>query len=182
MRNRTMRGRVATILVVVSAALPTLCWAPANTWAQAPDGAFATLSPGGQKIARSLFEAQIKSTAPGAPTPLTLDQIAAKKQGHEGWGEVFKDMKTQGLVTEKNLGRVVSGFERQHAGQGAASGHDNANNGIVNAAGRSTSRGSDHGIVTGSGRGDAAGSSSASDGVRGGNGGGNGGGHGGGRR
>ena len=77
-------------------------------------GAFAQLSPGNQKIAQALFEAQTTSTAPNAPKPLTLDEIAAKKRGHEGWGEVFKDMKAQGLVTEKNLGQVVKTFERQH--------------------------------------------------------------------
>ena len=52
-------------------------------------GAFEKLSPGDQKIARALFEAQ--STTPSTTqntsrgtTPLTLDQIAAKKQ-HTGW-------------------------------------------------------------------------------------------------
>ena len=78
-------------------------------------GAFEKLSPGDQKIARALFEAQ--NTTPsksGAATPLTLDQIAAKKKGHTGWGEVFKQMKAQGLVTDKNLGQAVSNFEHHH--------------------------------------------------------------------
>lgn len=88
------------------------------------EGAFANLSPGNQKIARSLFEAQ---TAPAAPpssgtTPggvttaaattdsaWSLDQIAAAKQSGQGWGNVFKEMKAQGLVEAKNLGQVVSG-------------------------------------------------------------------------
>jgi hypothetical protein len=83
-----------------------------SAWAQTTGtGAFASLSPGDQKIARALFEAQ---TTNGSTTPLTLDQIAAKKQGHTGWGEVFKQMKTQGLLTDKNLGHVVSSFERHH--------------------------------------------------------------------
>jgi len=86
-----------------------------SAWAQTTGtGAFDKLSPGDQKIARALFEAQ--STTPsksGAATPLTLDQIAAKKQ-HTGWGEIFKQMKAQGLVTDKNLGQVVSNFERHH--------------------------------------------------------------------
>lgn len=78
--------------------------------------AFDKLSPGDQKIARALFEAQSTTqtqTTSGGATPLTLDQIAAKKS-HAGWGEIFKQMKTQGLVTDKNLGQAVSNFERHH--------------------------------------------------------------------
>ena len=71
---------------------------------------FASLSPGGQKIGRALFEAQSKS---GTAKPLTLDEIAALKQ-NRGWGEVFKSMKAQGLLTDKNLGDVVSSYERRH--------------------------------------------------------------------
>jgi hypothetical protein len=74
-------------------------------------GTFANLSPGEQKIVRALFEAQTKS---GTPKPLTLDEIAARKQGYGGWGQVFKSMKAQGLVTSKSLGEVVSGYERRH--------------------------------------------------------------------
>ena len=33
---------------------------------------------------------------------------------HEGWGEVFKDMKAKGLLTQKNLGQVVKDFEHHH--------------------------------------------------------------------
>ena len=47
-----------------------------SAWAQTGTGGFASLSPGDQKIARALFEAQCTS---GGTTPLTLDQIAAKK-------------------------------------------------------------------------------------------------------
>ena len=82
-----------------------------SAWAQTTGtGAFEKLSPGDQKIARALFEAQ---TTNGVTTPLTLDQVAAKKK-HSGWGEIFKQMKAQGLVTDKNLGEVVSSFERHH--------------------------------------------------------------------
>jgi hypothetical protein len=73
--------------------------------AQVPGGAFERLAPGEQKVARSLFSAQRRDVPPGSR--LTLDQIAAKKGG-EGWGGVFKDMKSQGLVTAKNLGQVVN--------------------------------------------------------------------------
>jgi len=82
-----------------------------SAWAQTTNtGAFDKLSPGDQKIARALFEAQKTN---GATAPLTLDQIAAKKQ-HTGWGEVFKQMKAQGLVTDKNLGQAVSNLEHHH--------------------------------------------------------------------
>ncbi|PYN86326.1 MAG: hypothetical protein DMD87_17950 [Candidatus Rokuibacteriota bacterium] len=84
-----------------------------SAWAQTTGtGAFAKLSPGDQKIARALFEAQ--STSSGT-TPLTLDQIAGKKKAaHDGWGQVFKQMKEQGLVKDKNLGQVVSSYEHHH--------------------------------------------------------------------
>src|SRR5499425_77558 len=90
-----------------------------SAWAQTTGtGAFDKLSPGDQKIARALFEAQstTQSTTQntsGGTTPLTLDQIAAKKK-HTGWGEIFKQMKAQGLVTDKNLGQAVSNFEHHH--------------------------------------------------------------------
>jgi hypothetical protein len=97
-------------MAIIGAAL-ALVLMPVGAWAQtAGTDAFTRLSPGEQKIARALFEAQ----STGASTPLTLDEIAAKKQGGQGWGEVFKQMKTRGLVTQKNLGQVVSSFERQH--------------------------------------------------------------------
>ncbi len=82
-------------------------------------GAFDSMPPGEQKVARALFEAQ-KAPVPGGPAPLTLDQIAERKQGREGWGEVFREMKTQGLVGEKNLGQVVSGYEQRHRPAGEA--------------------------------------------------------------
>ena len=78
-----------------------------------PGGAFERLAPGEQKIARSLFAAQRRDVPPGSR--LTLDQIAAKKSG-EGWGGVFKDMKSQGLVTAKNLGQVVSKYNHSTKG------------------------------------------------------------------
>ena len=65
------------------------------------------LSPGDQKIAQALFEAQSTSE------PLTREQIVAMKS-HEGWGDVFKDMKSKGLLKQKNLGQIVSEFERRH--------------------------------------------------------------------
>jgi len=72
-------------------------------------GAFDRLSPGNQRIANALFEAQTQP-APGSdgPIPMTHDQIATAK-GSTGWGQVFRQMQGQGLVGAKNLGQVVSG-------------------------------------------------------------------------
>lgn len=110
-----------------------------TTTTSSSTGAFDSLSPGNQKIARALFEAQPTESG-GSTTALTLDEIAAKKQSGQGWGNVFKEMKAQGLVQEKNLGQVVSRFQRSsHGGTTAASG-----GGAFTASGRelgSTSRG-----------------------------------------
>ena len=101
MRRVMIGAIVALVLVSVGA------WAQTNG-----TSAFGQLPPGEQKIARALFEAQSTS---GGTTPLTLDQIAAKKkEGHTGWGQVFKQMKERNLLTDKNLGQVVSNFERHH--------------------------------------------------------------------
>jgi hypothetical protein len=77
--------------------------AHAQTATTSKSGAFTALSPGNQKIARSLYEAQTTTTS-----KLTLDQIAVMKQEGQGWGNVFRDMKAQGRVTARNLGDVVS--------------------------------------------------------------------------
>jgi hypothetical protein len=106
----------------------------------APDGPFLRLSPGGQKIAKVLYDAQVSPTGTtndggmmGDGTTLTgdmngtmtgtmngdmnaimsLDDIAMAKE-HTGWGRMFKDMKAKGLIPEdvKNLGQLVSGKYR----------------------------------------------------------------------
>ena len=58
---------------------------PIPTSASGPHGgAFDRLSPGDQKIAQALFEAEQNSTAPGAPTLLSLNGIAELKQSGRG--------------------------------------------------------------------------------------------------
>ncbi len=74
------------------------------------EGSFDNLSTGNKKIARSLMDAQTLP-ADSSSDPLTLDQIAAAK-GDTGWGNVFKQMQSEGLVQEKNLGQVVSNYQR----------------------------------------------------------------------
>ena len=106
MRTAMYVARAVLIAVVVIGITLTSWAAPTGS------GSFASLSPGDQKIVRALFEAQTKS---GTAKPMTLDEIAAKKPGRgSGWGEVFKSMKAQGLLTQKNLGEVVSSYERRH--------------------------------------------------------------------
>ena len=102
----------ATLVAVVVLGVALASW----SWAQSKSTAgFASLPPGEQKIVRALFEAQKSGTAKPLTKPLTLDEIAARKSsGGGGWGEVFKSMKAQGLVTGKNLGEVVSAYERKH--------------------------------------------------------------------
>ena len=100
---------------------------PASAQTATIDGAYARLSPGNAKVARALFEAQVNNTTPAAATAaptsagaakaLTVDQIAAMKNG-QGWGQVFQSMKALGLVAEKSLGQVVSRY--QHRVNGGA--------------------------------------------------------------
>src|SRR5574337_1684461 len=104
-------------------------WAQTSPTSSSTQGAFDKLSLGNQKIAQALCNAQPGGCPSGASTPTaststtqpkTLDQIAAMKQ-HRGWGEIFKQMKEQGLVQEKNLGQVISHANRQ-AHTGSSSG------------------------------------------------------------
>lgn len=111
--------------ILLLAAAPA---APAQTPTSAPatqpsGGAYAALSPGNQKIAQALFSAQATTptTTGTAAKPLTLDQIAAMKAGGQGWGQVFHQMKSEGLVQDKNLGQTIS--RSNHATHLAGSTH-----------------------------------------------------------
>jgi hypothetical protein len=87
----------------LAAAQTTVILTPPSTTA----GAFDQLSPGNQKIAQALFEAHMATRISGTPPALTPDDLAALKQSGQGWGDVFKQLRAQGLVQEKNLGQVV---------------------------------------------------------------------------
>lgn len=113
-------GRVGIVLSVIGAvalglATGSVAYAqkPVST-ASTTTGAFDKLSIGNQKVASALFQAQNGTTS--TSKPLTLDEIAAKKQNGKGWGEVFKSMQAQGLVQEKNLGQVVSKYNQSTKG------------------------------------------------------------------
>lgn len=112
---RSLRA-IAAAASVVPLALATLVFlAPGAATA----GSFDSLPPGEQKIVRALYEGQPAQSK--TFTPLTLDQIVERKGGRQGgWGEVFKGMKAQGFVTQKNLGAVVSDYEHRHSPSSAA--------------------------------------------------------------
>ena len=96
---------LALAIVVTAAAAQT---ATTTTTAPSPnEGVFDKLSPGNQKIARALYDAQQSQ----GTTPLSLNDIAAMKQTGKGWGVIFKDMKANGQLPPdaKNLGQLVSG-------------------------------------------------------------------------
>ena len=104
---------LAGLLLLFGSAAPANAQQPATV-----DGAYARLSPGNAKVARALFEAQVTNTTPSAakaPKALTVDQIAAMKQGQD-WGRVFNAMKAQGLLADKNLGQVVTRYEHRSPG------------------------------------------------------------------
>ena len=123
---------------------------PVGAQSLAPEGAYSRLSTGNQKIALALFDAQQAHLTPGgsgaAPSgsstasgttaaapatsapattpagkPMTLDQIAAQKHNGRAWGDIFQNMRDQGLVQEKNLGQVVSKYQRPSGAATAAS-------------------------------------------------------------
>jgi hypothetical protein len=104
-------------------------------------GAYQKMTPGNQKVARALFEAQTipmtptttksgtrsngsQSTTSEAangpapkpltvdPKPLTLDQIAAMKQHGAGWEHVFRQMRAQGLLADKTIAQVMTRYNQ----------------------------------------------------------------------
>jgi hypothetical protein len=137
-------------LVAIGVGLLMLCEMFLNVpalFAQAPGGAFEQLSPGNQKIARALFEAQPTRLPPGT-SPLTLDQIAARKLSHQdgGWGRIFADMRTEGRVTTKNLGQAVSSYNHRHHVAPVSRGVSSVSRGpVTTAANRSVSVSAGHG-------------------------------------
>jgi hypothetical protein len=86
-----------------SAAQPELASVPSPS-------AFESLSPGNKRIATALFEAQ-NTTTSGA-TPMTLEQIAQERRSGRKWGDVFQDMKSQGLIQAETLGQVLGRYDR----------------------------------------------------------------------
>jgi hypothetical protein len=65
----------------------------------------------GSKTAPAPASSAAAGSANG-PKPLTLDQIAAMKQSGTGWEQVFRQMRAHGLVTDKNIGQVVTRYNQ----------------------------------------------------------------------
>jgi hypothetical protein len=58
--------------------------------------------PSDSQIAHALYDAQ------SAQTQRSLDEILAMAQRSSGWTQVFKQLKTEGLIEEQTLGHVVA--------------------------------------------------------------------------
>jgi hypothetical protein len=101
---RGLFGLPMAVVVLLSAA---------TALAQSPDGPFERLSPGNQRIASALFEAQRSDLPPGTQA-LTLDEIATLRLEGRGWGEVFHALHAEGRVEARNLGQVVSEYNERH--------------------------------------------------------------------
>ena len=136
-------------------------------------GAFASLSPANQKIARALYDAQkapVTSAGPAGattmtsgttadstgPSVLSLDQIAQMKQSGQGWGNVFREMKSQGLVDAKHLGRVVGASSKHQVETTAIGGIPAGTDGAATASTVINTGG--HATVVSASRGHGAGS------------------------
>ena len=82
-----------------------------------PAGAFETMSPANQNVARALHEAQLPvQTGEAARKPLSLEQIAELKQKSNGWAQVLKDMQKKGLLLrDRTLAQIVSRYNHTAA-------------------------------------------------------------------
>jgi hypothetical protein len=61
--------------------------------------------PSDSQIAHALYDAQ---TSPDLPSRKSLDEILFLAQQSSGWTQVFKQMKSEGLIEEQTLGHVVA--------------------------------------------------------------------------
>ena len=104
-----MAGMAAILALSAASAFGQTTTVPPN------EGAYDSLSTGQQKIVDSLYASQSRALQPSqtsgtttaSPAPWTKNDIAAAK-GQTGWGQVFKNMQSQGLVSDKNLGQAIS--------------------------------------------------------------------------
>ncbi len=116
-------GSAAAQTSTTTTAQPTTTTQSTTPTSNPNEGAFNKLSPGNQKIAQALYDAQQTNAQPSgststAPKTYALDDIAAMKQsGQGGWGKIFKQMKADGHFPDaKNLGQVVSGKYQPQSG------------------------------------------------------------------
>jgi len=117
-RHRLIPGLVVvSVLTIATAAGAQVQTKPKPPGAPTTARAYDKLSLGNQKVASALYQAQSSVVAAiaangstPASRPLTLEEIAARRRGGQAWGQIFRDMKAQGLVTERTLGRVVANY------------------------------------------------------------------------
>jgi len=68
------------------------------------------LSPGNRLIAQALYSAQKSSGATGHQ-PWTLTRVALARAGGRNWGDVFQQMKQEGVMEAETLGQVVTWYQ-----------------------------------------------------------------------
>lgn len=69
-----------------------------------------SLSPGNRLIAQALYSAQ-KSVAVAGHQPWSLERVAVARASGRNWGEVFQEMKRDGLLEAETLGQVVTWYQ-----------------------------------------------------------------------
>lgn len=110
MKHRMVILAAVAALAHAGAALAQTATDTATTPTTSHAGAYDALSEGNRKIVSAIYEAQLGSPKDAsAGTLLTRDEIAAMRQ-KTGWGNVYRQLHEQGLVTEKNLGQAVSSY------------------------------------------------------------------------
>lgn len=68
------------------------------------------LSPGNRLIAQALYNAQKAGSATGRQ-PWSLERVAVARAGGQNWGDVFRQMKQEGLLEAETLGQVVTWYQ-----------------------------------------------------------------------
>ena len=101
--------RIATLAMIAQLTLGGAALAQTETPSEGNSiaGSYDKLSSGNRKVADSLFDGQ--SIGPNGGEAWSLDRIAAEHQSGRGWGEIFKQMKADGVTDARNLGELVSG-------------------------------------------------------------------------
>lgn len=74
------------------------------------EGAYEALSPGNQKIASAIYDANLQAQANDSSVEsLSQDDIAAMK-GDGGWGKTYNELYAKGEVSYRNLGQAISAY------------------------------------------------------------------------
>lgn len=94
MLKLAVAGALALVLISLPAA------------AQTADDPLDGLSSGNRKIALALYDRQ--SAGDGAGEAWSMEKILAAREDGAGWGQIFKRMKAEDLIAEKNLGQLIA--------------------------------------------------------------------------